>query len=201
MREKIEWNFIDFGLDCQPVIDLIEQKAPPGIIALLDEQSVFPAATDETFLHLLNSHFGKGRGHPKFREARFGEPEVGVEHYAGLVTYTIKDWLDKNRDPLQRDLDKCMKESKYNFIARLFKEDLGIGGGILLDDLVEQRTAVSAPAKAGPRGKAAMFLTVGSQHKDQLAALMNLLYLTTPHFVRCILPNNEQKQHLLKDKV
>jgi myosin heavy subunit len=195
MREKIEWNFIDFGLDCQPVIDLIEQKAPPGILALLDEQSVFPSATDDTFLRLLNGHFGKGRGHPKFREDRFGKPEIGVEHYAGLVTYTITDWIEKNRDPLQRDLDRCMKESKYNFIGRLFKEDLGVGGGILPDDIG------SGGGAFGGRKKAAMFVTVGSQHKEQLASLMNTLYLTSPHFVRCILPNNEKKQHCLTDSV
>lgn len=196
MREKIEWNFIDFGLDCQPVIDLIEQKAPPGILALLDEQSVFPSATDDSFLRLLNSHFGKGRGHPKFREDRFGKPEVGIEHYAGLVTYTITDWIEKNRDPLQRDLDRCMKESKYNFIARLFKEDLGAGGGILVDDL---GGGAGGASPFGVRKKAAMFVTVGSQHKEQLATLMNMLYLTNPHFVRCILPNNEKKQHCLQD--
>ncbi|OBS67517.1 hypothetical protein A6R68_03925, partial [Neotoma lepida] len=53
-REGIEWNFIDFGLDLQPCIDLIERPAnPPGVLALLDEECWFPKATDKTFVEKL----------------------------------------------------------------------------------------------------------------------------------------------------
>jgi myosin protein heavy chain len=41
MREKINWTFIDFGMDSQDRIDLIEKK-PIGILALLEEECFFP---------------------------------------------------------------------------------------------------------------------------------------------------------------
>jgi myosin heavy subunit len=38
--EQIEWSFIDFGMDSQDTIDLIE-KPPNGILTILDEQTNF----------------------------------------------------------------------------------------------------------------------------------------------------------------
>ncbi|KAG7266121.1 hypothetical protein CRUP_028123 [Coryphaenoides rupestris] len=54
-REGIEWSFIDFGLDLQPCIDLIEKSAgPPGVLALLDEECWFPKATDKSFVEKVD---------------------------------------------------------------------------------------------------------------------------------------------------
>ena len=44
-KENIEWDFIDFGLDLQPTIDLIDSQM--GILSLLDEECFFPKATDK----------------------------------------------------------------------------------------------------------------------------------------------------------
>jgi len=69
-KERIEWTFIDFGLDLQPTIELIEKK-PMGILALLDEESLFPRATDTTFLNKLHQQFASK--HSKYVQPRFSK--------------------------------------------------------------------------------------------------------------------------------
>lgn len=65
-REKIEWTFIDFGLDLQACIELIEK--PMGIISMLDEECIVPKATDMTLAQKLNEqHLGK---HPNFEKPK-----------------------------------------------------------------------------------------------------------------------------------
>jgi myosin protein heavy chain len=80
-REGIEWKFIDFGLDLQPTIDLIEK--PMGILALLDEECWFPKATDKTFVEkLISAH----NIHPKFIKSDFRvTADFSIIHYAGKV--------------------------------------------------------------------------------------------------------------------
>jgi len=63
-RERIDWTFIDFGLDLQPTIDLIEKK-PMGILSLLDEESLFPKATDQSFVNKLHAQFDS-KAHSKY---------------------------------------------------------------------------------------------------------------------------------------
>lgn len=47
-REDIRWDFVNFGLELQPTIDLIESTNPMGILACLDDASIMPKATDAT---------------------------------------------------------------------------------------------------------------------------------------------------------
>ncbi|MEQ2206208.1 hypothetical protein XENOCAPTIV_025661, partial [Xenoophorus captivus] len=82
-REGIEWNFIDFGLDLQPCIELIERpNNPPGILALLDEECWFPKATDVSFVEKLMNTQGS---HMKFAKPKQlkDKTEFSILHYAG----------------------------------------------------------------------------------------------------------------------
>ncbi|VDD97395.1 unnamed protein product [Enterobius vermicularis] len=101
-KEGIDWEFIDFGLDLQPTIDLIEK--PMGILALLDEQCLFPKATDKSFVEKLFVNHSK---HPKFviPEMR-AKSDFAVIHYAGRVDYSADQWLMKNMDPLNENAGK-----------------------------------------------------------------------------------------------
>ena len=86
-KEGIQWTFIDFGMDLQACIDLIEK--PMGILSILEEECMFPKATDKTFLtKLYENHLGKTKqfGKPKpSKKAKF-EPHFEVHHYAGTVS-------------------------------------------------------------------------------------------------------------------
>jgi myosin protein heavy chain len=121
-REGIEWKFIDFGLDLQPCIDLIEMPSnPPGILALLDEECWFPKATDKTFCEKLVAQQGN---HSKFisRKKLQNNIDFSVVHYAGDVGYKADGWLTKNMDPLNDHIVGLLHDSKDNFVANLWKD-------------------------------------------------------------------------------
>jgi myosin protein heavy chain len=177
-REGIDWQFIDFGLDLQPTIDLIEK--PMGILALLDEQCLFPKATDKSFVEKLLVNHEK---HPKFvvPEVR-SKSDFAVVHYAGRVDYVAEQWLTKNMDPLNENVVALMQNSTDPFVVNIWKDAEFAGMG-----------ATEIETTFGARAKKGMFRTVSQLHKEQLGRLMTTLRNTVPHFVRCIIPNHEKK--------
>jgi len=46
-REGISWEMMNFGMDLQACIDLIEK--PMGIFSILEEECIVPRASDKTF--------------------------------------------------------------------------------------------------------------------------------------------------------
>uniref|UniRef100_A0A669C6E2 Myosin heavy chain 10 n=1 Tax=Oreochromis niloticus TaxID=8128 RepID=A0A669C6E2_ORENI len=199
-REGIEWSFIDFGLDLQPCIDLIERpNNPPGILALLDEECWFPKATDKTFVDKVLQELGT---HSKFQKPRQlkDKADFCIIHYAGRVDYKADEWLMKNMDPLNDNVATLLHQSTDKFVAELWKDVDRIVG---LDQVAGMNeTAFGAAYKT----KKGMFRTVGQLYKEQLSKLMATLRNTNPNFVRCIIPNHEKRAgkldpHLVLDQL
>lgn len=174
-REQIEWQFIDFGRDLQPTIDLIELSNPIGVFSCLDEDCVMPKATDRSFTEKLHSLWDKKS--TKYRPSRLGHGFL-LTHYAAEVEYSTEGWLEKNKDPLNDNITRLLASSSNRHIGELFAdcadtdEELGIGRS---------------------RVKKGLFRTVAQRHKEQLHSLMAQLHSTHPHFVRCILPNHKKR--------
>ncbi|XP_008429824.1 myosin-10 isoform X5 [Poecilia reticulata] len=203
-REGIEWNFIDFGLDLQPCIDLIERPAhPPGVLALLDEECWFPRATDRTFVEKLCSEQGNHSKFYKSKQPR-GEADFSIIHYAGKVDYKANDWLIKNMDPLNDNVASLLHQSSDHFVSELWKEVDRIVG---LDQVSTGESSGSVPfGAAGLKTKKGMFRTVGQLYKESLTKLMATLRNTNPNFLRCIIPNHEKRAgklapHLVLDQL
>ncbi|KAF1560846.1 Myosin-7, partial [Eudyptes schlegeli] len=119
-KEGIEWEFIDFGMDLQACIDLIEK--PMGIMSILEEECMFPKATDMTFkAKLFDNHLGKSANFGKPRNIK-GKPEAhfSLIHYAGTVDYNIIGWLQKNKDPLNETVVGLYQKSALKLLANLF---------------------------------------------------------------------------------
>uniref|UniRef100_A0A8C9ZA46 Myosin, heavy chain 10, non-muscle n=1 Tax=Sander lucioperca TaxID=283035 RepID=A0A8C9ZA46_SANLU len=199
-REGIEWSFIDFGLDLQPCIDLIERPAnPPGVLALLDEECWFPKATDKTFVDKLIQEQGT---HTKFQKPRQlkDKADFCIIHYAGKVDYKADEWLMKNMDPLNDNVATLLHQSTDKFVGELWKDVDRIVG---LDQVAGMNeTAFGATYKT----KKGMFRTVGQLYKESLTKLMATLRNTNPNFVRCIIPNHEKRAgklepHLVLDQL
>ncbi|KAM3865582.1 myosin-7-like [Diretmus argenteus] len=176
-KEGIEWTFIDFGMDLQACIDLIEK--PMGIMSILEEECMFPKASDATFkAKLYDNHLGKSNNFQKPRVIK-GRPEAhfSLVHYAGTVDYNINNWLVKNKDPLNETVVGLYQKSTLKLLVVLFANyagaDLEAGGG----------------KGKGSKKKGSSFQTVSALHRENLNKLMTNLRSTHPHFVRCIIPN------------
>ncbi|CAF1187579.1 unnamed protein product [Rotaria sp. Silwood1] len=175
-KEGIQWEFIDFGMDLQACIDLIEK--PMGILSILEEECIVPKATDKTFVEkLYNNHLGK---HPQFGKPKPGKGKVEahfeIHHYAGTVAYSATSWLEKNKDPINTTVAGLFAKSKNLMLSHLFA------------DLIEDEGASSKAAGGKKKGGGSM-QTISATHREQLNKLMNNLKQTHPHFVRCIIPN------------
>lgn len=167
-REGIEWTFIDFGLDLQPTIDLIEGRG--GLLPILDEQSIFPRATDKT---LVEKYEQTAKGNACFTKKTLRmKGDFSVKHYAGQVIYDANAWLLKNKDPLNDNVVGLFKESSFSFMKTLWT-----GPGPVIHS-ARQRGAMR---------------TVAGIYNQQLRELMETLNTTTPNFVRCIKPNHDKR--------
>ncbi|XP_054741855.1 myosin heavy chain, muscle isoform X16 [Anastrepha obliqua] len=180
-REGIDWAFIDFGMDLLACIEMIEK--PMGILSILEEESMFPKATDQTFAEkLVNTHLGKSAPFQKPKPPKPGQQAAhfAIGHYAGVVAYNITGWLEKNKDPLNDTVVDQFKKSANKLLVEIFADHPGQSG-------------TAEQAKGGRGKKGGGFATVSSAYKEQLNSLMTTLRSTQPHFVRCIIPN-EMKQ-------
>ncbi|CAG8418034.1 unnamed protein product [Penicillium salamii] len=180
-REQIEWQFIDFGKDLQPTIDLIELTNPIGIFSCLDEDCVMPKATDKSFTEKLHGLWDRKTA--KYRASRLSQGFI-LTHYAAEVEYTTSDWLEKNKDPLNDNITRLLADSSAPHIAHLFSDCAG-----------SEEDAVGHHPRS--RVKKGLFRTVAQRHKEQLSSLMAQLHSTHPHFVRCILPNHKKRPKML----
>uniref|UniRef100_A0A671VF47 Myosin heavy chain 6 n=1 Tax=Sparus aurata TaxID=8175 RepID=A0A671VF47_SPAAU len=174
-KEGIVWEFIDFGMDLAACIELIEK--PMGIMSILEEECMFPKASDATFkAKLYDNHLGKS---PNFQKPRIikGRPEAhfSLAHYAGIVDYNIGNWLVKNKDPLNETVVGLYQKSNLKLLATLFAGYAGAESG--------------GKGGKGGKKKGSSFQTVSALHRENLNKLMTNLRSTHPHFVRCIIPN------------
>uniref|UniRef100_A0A3P9CT22 Myosin heavy chain, fast skeletal muscle n=1 Tax=Maylandia zebra TaxID=106582 RepID=A0A3P9CT22_9CICH len=182
-KEGIEWEFIDFGMDLAACIELIEK--PMGIFSILEEECMFPKASDTTFKNKLHDqHLGKTKCFEKPKPAKGkAEAHFALVHYAGTVDYNITGWLDKNKDPLNDSVVQLYQKSSNKLLALLYAAHAGAAGG----------------GKKGGKKKGGSFQTVSALFRENLAKLMTNLRSTHPHFVRCLIPNESKTPGLMEN--
>ncbi|XP_054702366.1 myosin-1B isoform X5 [Grus americana] len=176
-KEGIEWEFIDFGMDLAACIELIEK--PMGIFSILEEECMFPKATDTSFKNkLYDQHLGKSSNFQKPKPAKGkAEAHFSLVHYAGTVDYNITGWLEKNKDPLNETVVGLYQKSSLKTLALLFAS---VGGA---------EAESGGSGKKGGKKKGSSFQTVSALFRENLNKLMSNLRSTHPHFVRCLIPN------------
>merc|ERR1711997_185830 len=178
VREGIDWANVDFGMDLQKCIDMFEK--PMGLLAILEEESLFPKATDASFAAKLHENLlGKCDNFQKANPKPDPNAHFAVIHYAAVVSYNLTGWLFKNKDPLNDTVIELIKNGSNNLMTQqLFKDHPG--------------QPVEEVKKQG-RVKKGAGKTVSAFYKSQLDDLMRVLYATEPSFIRCVVPNTHKQ--------
>uniref|UniRef100_A0A8C1YQB3 non-specific serine/threonine protein kinase n=1 Tax=Cyprinus carpio TaxID=7962 RepID=A0A8C1YQB3_CYPCA len=209
--EGVDASLVEYE-DNRPILDMFLQK-PMGLLSLLDEESRFPQATDQTLVdkfqdNLRNKYFWT----PKRVELCFG-----IQHYAGKVLYNVGGFLEKNRDTLPADIVVVLRTSENKLLQQLFSSPLTKTG-----NLATSRARVTAASRSLPpqlnsgrnkvdtmemmrhpeettnmrRQTVALVFCCSIVKMYMLYSLMDLLskmVVGTPHFVRCIKPNDDRQ--------
>eukprot|EP01094_Clydonella_sp_ATCC50884_P004683 TRINITY_DN13717_c0_g1_i1.p1 TRINITY_DN13717_c0_g1~~TRINITY_DN13717_c0_g1_i1.p1 ORF type:complete len:1028 (+),score=338.91 TRINITY_DN13717_c0_g1_i1:131-3085(+) len=170
-KEGIPWEDIDY-FNNKPVVELIEKRG--GILALLDEECLFPKGTDLTYAQKLssqctgNSYFAAGE--------RGAEGSFSLQHYAGHVTYNVEGFLEKNKDTLFNDIQEMCSDLCQNaFVGELFPKQ-------------------EVSSKKRPP-------TAGAQFKGQVLSLVETLMSCQPHYIRCIRPNTTKSANKMEHEL
>merc|ERR1719209_281797 len=182
MKEGIPWDLVDFGIDLAVCIELIEK--PLGIFSILEEQCMFPKASDKTFSDkLLDQHLGKNKAFEKPKPAKGkGEAHFSLVHYAGTVDYSITGWLEKNKDPLNDSVIQLYQKSSVKLLSVFYPP-----------------AEPEDNTKKGGKKKGGSMQTVSSAFRASLGLLMTNLRSTHPHFVRCLIPNETKTPGLMEN--
>jgi myosin-5 len=186
-REGIAVSPVEFQ-DNQRCLDLI-QKPPLGLLPLLEEQMLLKRkTTDKQLLTIYHgTHLDK---HPSYAKPRFECDEFIIRHYAGDVVYDIHDFIAKNTDNLHEDLLDLLRRSSQPLLQAMFSAPAAASLGGAATKRGGPTTPTGAMHKRTQSASLTGTTTVSSRFRTQLAELMDVLWSTTPSYIKCIKPNN-----------
>ncbi|KAM7380556.1 hypothetical protein PAMP_003843 [Pampus punctatissimus] len=200
--EGVDASLVEYE-DNRPILDMFLQK-PMGLLSLLDEESRFPQATEQTLVDKFEDNLRcKYFWIPKRVELCFG-----IQHYAGKVMYNVNGFLEKNRDTLPADIVVVLRTSENKLLQQLFSSPLTKTG-----NLATSRARVTAASRSLPpqlsSGRTKVDTmemmrhpeettnmrrqTVASYFRYSLMDLLSKMVVGQPHFVRCIKPNDDRQ--------
>lgn len=184
-QEEIVFSHIQFTDNTQ-CLELIE-RPPRCILKMLTEQCHMPKGSDTGYLTNLHAEFECHPSYEKAPDRRRWETEFIIKHYAGCVAYTVKGFVDKNRDVQQDVLFDFMSRSVNPFVQELsaFQDLLSILAQSQAQNLANGLGTVQRNTSKGK-------LTVSDMFRQQLQALVDVLQSTNPWYVRCIKPNSDK---------
>lgn len=197
-NEKLQQYFIEFVLkkeqdvydaegivfqrvtpmDNLDVLEMIESRQG-GIFVLLDEELKVPKGNDLSFLKKVETQ-QSAKSSGRFRRDFRGPQELfEIKHFAGTVTYTVTNFMEKNRDKMHEHLEELLMSSA----SSRFRETM-----------MTHRPGAGTEGK----GKSPMSGTIVSRFSKQLMDLMGLLSASQPHFVKCVKPNSTKSANSLE---
>uniref|UniRef100_A0A3B3D1F7 non-specific serine/threonine protein kinase n=1 Tax=Oryzias melastigma TaxID=30732 RepID=A0A3B3D1F7_ORYME len=191
--EGVDASLVEYE-DNRPILDMFLQK-PMGLLSLLDEESRFPQATDQTLVD-------------KF------EDNLRCKYFWIPKRYFSSG---KNRDTLPADIVLVLRTSENKLLQQLFSSPLTKTGNLATSRARVTAASRSLPPQLGSgRSKVDTMemmrhpdettnmrrQTVASYFRYSLMDLLSKMVVGQPHFVRCIKPNDDrQALRLCRERV
>ncbi|KAF1774465.1 P-loop containing nucleoside triphosphate hydrolase [Phytophthora cactorum] len=178
IEEGIKWNAVDYE-DNSQCLEMVEQR-PSGIFSLLDEECVVPKGSDAGFARKL---YQRLQEHSNFSASRTEQADFAfqVHHYAGNVRYQAEGFCEKNKDQPNAELFSVLGKTSDSHLRELFE----------FFKASESAELQLGQPKLRRRSSVLSAVGIGSQFKQQLASLLDVVQQTQTHYIRCIKPNDE----------
>ncbi|XP_071858540.1 unconventional myosin-Ie isoform X1 [Bombus fervidus] len=169
VSENIQWTPIEY-FNNAVVVELLEGKRPPGLFLVLDDVcATLHGGSAGADADLQKKLAIASNEHEHFQSTQDG---FAIMHYAGIVSYSVDGFCDKNRDVLFLDLVELMQTSTNSLIQKLYPPECQTN---------KIKTLRSRPT------------TAGNKIRNQASRLVNQLMKCTPHYIRCIKPNETKR--------
>ncbi|XP_071038996.1 unconventional myosin-XVIIIa isoform X1 [Parasteatoda tepidariorum] len=211
LQENIEWNKEEYHISSPaPLIDVIDHTPQQGavrastadlrdvgkrgLIWLLDEESLFPGASEKSFLDKLFMSYSGKEYQQLIRKGPYNH-QFTVQHFHGTnpVVYSVSGWLRSSREhPASRQTIFLLQESQRECINQLFSTSRGVfgtpGSNTLHADGASTLRRSSSMRRA--QGAGVKRRSVPLQVKYTMDGLIDLLRRTNMHFVQCFIPRH-----------
>jgi myosin-3 len=180
-------------------------------LALIDEESRFPKATDYTLVDKLNANFSTSplyiRSKSSFSSSSQHSissssstlqsiPSFSIMHFAGQVQYDARSFLEKNRDYLAPEIIQLLRSSRVHLVSSLFQLPLTKTGTLpenenqrSMESITLDLNSTLMPLNASHNRVQA---TVSTYFRYSLTDLFSKMVHGSPKFVRCFKPNNDR---------
>jgi len=173
-----------------------------GILPLLEDQGQSLESTDEGFCRQLIKIFGRGSKAKKsksqdddddenaedgaktpgdyfFARKGGGNDWFGIRHFAGEVQYHVEGFISKNQDKLPVQFVEVLEQETED--KSFIREHLCNSSS--------DNNVPNSPKRSGRRGGKSS-KSISSKFVSNIADLAKRLRRTTPHYVRCVKPND-----------
>lgn len=196
-QEQISWNYVDFP-DNDLCLQLFERR-PIGLFSLLDQECLMPKGSDDgialKFYQELAPEKRIESRHPNFIVTPLDKRhnKFSIKHYAGKICYSTKGFIAKNKDATSDEISQLLLASSNSIVISCADS----ARAIAYDDTNESESESDSDDEVEHRmplrkqNSSIGASTVGTQFKTQLAQLLGIIETTTPHYIRCIKPNDK----------
>jgi myosin heavy subunit len=181
------------GVPCEEIVYKDNSETINFLNVLIenyDEEVMLPKGSDQNLITRLNQKFGGKEKHPFYSAHKLKQTEFIMQHYAGVVSYDVIGFTDKNRDALNDYVFECFDTGNFEVLKSFFKPKVfndppAPAAGASSKNLTEQKSSGQSSKKKTN--------TLCGKFQGQLANLIGNIQKRTPHFIRCLKANEVKK--------